>query len=434
MKKAEWRDRKIETRRMRVGDILPHPMNPKIHPEHQMAPLRGLLETVGKLDDLKAYRSERAGGALVFFDGHGRQALDIDAEWDVDIYDLSDAEADLAVATFDPIGWQAEQSRAKLDELLREVSTGNEALMNLLTKQAEEAGIIPLNGNAPGAGGDDFDTTPEETQTRVEYGDLWQCGEHRVLCGDSTNVEDVAKAMGGEKADCVFTSPPYAVGLDYGETYEDSIENLRAMLPKLSKRWLDVLVDGGFAVVNFGDIAAARSIANSETPCEYPMAVEYWPVFRSDGWSLWSRRVWCKPNARVNSLWCIQSNRAATDWEHIWTWKKPGDAIIDRVDGDRRSALGWIDTTSMHGVDVGKEIHGAGMALAIVEWMLTVHSRGGRIVYEPFGGTGTTLIGAVRTGRHCRTMEINPAYVNLILSRWEAETGKVAQLLERANG
>lgn len=108
-----------------------------------MAPLRGLLDTIGKLDDLKAYRSERAGGALVFFDGHGRQALDPDAEWDVDIYDLTDEEADLVVVTFDPIGWEAEQSRVKLDELLREVSTGNEALQQLLSDIAEENGLIP---------------------------------------------------------------------------------------------------------------------------------------------------------------------------------------------------------------------------------------------------------------------------------------------------
>src|SRR5262245_397945 len=105
----KWRDRKIETRRIRVGDVLPHPLNPKIHPKSQLEPLRGLLETVGKLDSLKAYYSEREGGALVFFDGHGRQSLDPEAVWDVDIYDLSDQEADLAVATFDPIGWQSRQ-------------------------------------------------------------------------------------------------------------------------------------------------------------------------------------------------------------------------------------------------------------------------------------------------------------------------------------
>jgi hypothetical protein len=200
---------------MRVGDILPHPMNPKIHPEGQLAPLRGLLDTVGKLDDLKAYRSKRAGGALVFFDGHGRQALDLDAEWDVDIYDLTDEEADLAVATFDPIGWQAKQSRARLEELLREVSTGDAALMELLAKEAEAAGIVPALGEkAPGAGGDEFDTTPDETQARAQSGDLWRLGDHMLLCGDSANEEDVKRLMAGERTILFATDPPYLVDYD----------------------------------------------------------------------------------------------------------------------------------------------------------------------------------------------------------------------------
>ena len=273
-----------------------------------------------------------------------------------------------------------------------------------------------------GAGGDEFDTTPDEGgETRAQLGDLWIIGGvHRLLVGDCTDPANVARLMGGERADCVFTSPPYAVGVDYGE-YEDTIENLRAMLPKLSALWLDVVVDGGFAVVNFGDIASGRNIANSDAPCEYPMALEYWPVFRADGWLLWSRRVWCKPNARVNSLWCIGSNRAATDWEHLWTWRKPGKPIIERVDGEMRSALGWIDTSLMHGVDVGKEVHGAGMALGIVEWMLNVHSRPGNAVYEPFCGTGTTIIGGHRLGRKVYATELSPKYADVILRRAEAE-------------
>ena len=144
-KKIEWRDRKIETKRLRVGDVMAHPMNPKIHPDKQLAPLRGLLESVGKLDDLKGYYSERNGGKLTFFDGHGRQSLDPDAEWDVDIYDITDAEADLVVAAFDPIAYQAEMSRVKLDELLREVETGNAALTQMLSDIAAENGLIPGN-------------------------------------------------------------------------------------------------------------------------------------------------------------------------------------------------------------------------------------------------------------------------------------------------
>lgn len=115
--KEQWRNRKIETRRMRVGDVLPNPRNPKLHPDEQLAPLRDLLGTIGKLDDLKAYYSERAGGHLVFFDGHGRQELDPDETWDVDIYDLTDEEADLALMTFDPVARLARANQQRLDEL-----------------------------------------------------------------------------------------------------------------------------------------------------------------------------------------------------------------------------------------------------------------------------------------------------------------------------
>ena len=128
---------------MRAGDVLEHPMNPKIHPEAQLEPLRGILEEVGKADVLRAYYSARNGGKLTYWDGHARQSLDPNEVWHVAIYDFDDAEADLLIATFDPIGWAAETSRAKLDELLRGVSTGNAAVQGLLSNIAESAGLIP---------------------------------------------------------------------------------------------------------------------------------------------------------------------------------------------------------------------------------------------------------------------------------------------------
>src|SRR5690349_230470 len=96
--------------------------------------------------------------------------------------------------------------------------------------------------------------------------------KHRVLCADATDPAAVARLMDGERADCVFTSPPYAVGIDYGETYQDTIANLRAMLPKLAAVWKQVVVAGGFAVVNFGDVLSGKELAGSESVCEYPMA------------------------------------------------------------------------------------------------------------------------------------------------------------------
>ncbi len=269
------------------------------------------------------------------------------------------------------------------------------------------------------------DVVPENPPTICKTGDLWILGEHRLLCGDATKREDVERLMDGEKADMVFTSPPYAVGVDYGK-YDDTIENLREMLPKLSKLFLELVVDGGFAVINFGDIASARVITKTIEPCEYPMALEYYPVFFGDGWLLWSRRVWCKPNPRVHSLQCISSNRAATDFEHIWTWKKKGEAIIKRVDG--LSCYGWIDTTKEIGVEIGKNIHGAGMAVSIAVKMIEIHARKKKIVFEPFAGTGTTLIACEKLNRKCRMLEIDEKYCDVIISRWEDFTGNKATI------
>jgi DNA modification methylase len=413
--KSQWKDRKIETVRMRVGDVLPHPMNPKIHPESQLAPLRGLLETVGKLDDLKAYRSERAGGALVFFDGHGRQSLDPDQEWDVDIYDLTDSEADLAVATFDPIGWQAEQSRVKLDELLREVSTGNEDLMNLLTKQAEDAGIVPpMGSNAPGAGGDDFDTTPEETQTRVVYGDLWACGEHRVLCGDSTKAEDVERVMAGERAALMNTDPPYGIayvsnaqskgqGEDYTEIENDDLDGerlqsfletvIRVAVPYLLERtafylWHPMLTQGTF----FAAAAAADILIHRQI-------------------------IWVKPS--------LVFGRGDYHWRHelcFYGWRR---GFRPEFYGERNQTTIW---------EVGREndkVHPTQKPVELFVIPIRNHTKPGDVVYEPFAGSGSQFIAAEREGRKCYGLELEPKYVNVILSRWEAETGKQAQLLER---
>lgn len=139
---TNWRDRKIETRRMPAGELIEHPLNPKTHPKSQLDPLVGLLNQVGRVDDLKAYYSERNGGKLTVWDGHGRRLLNPEQEWDVDIYDLSDAEADLLVIAFDPIAALVEREKDKLDALLREVSAEDAALAQMLSDIAAEEGII----------------------------------------------------------------------------------------------------------------------------------------------------------------------------------------------------------------------------------------------------------------------------------------------------
>lgn len=394
----KWRDRKVETVRMRVGDIQPHPMNPKIHPAGQLAPLRGLLETVGKLDDLKAYRSERAGGALVFFDGHGRQSLDPEAEWDVDIYDLTDAEADLAVATFDPIGWQAEQSRAQLDALLREVSTGDAALQKLLSDVAEESGLYFGNEpQAPGAGGDEFDATPEETQTRVKYGDLWQCGEHRVLCGDSTKAEDVGRVMVGETLDAMITDPPYGIGVDKSMHEKGGQQYGKAAAPKRHYEATDW---------------------DSEPPSKE--AIDYL-VSLAPTAVIWGGNYFHLQPARCWLIWDKQNDgNQFADCEMAWTnLDKPVRLIRHMWNGMLRADK------------EPRNCHPTQKPLGVMVWVIEQVGEHCKAIADFYGGSGTTLIACERTNRKARLIEIEPKYVNVILSRWEAESGKQAKLLER---
>lgn len=318
-----------------------------------------------------------------------------------------------------------------------------DALAQFLSELHAESGVIGAIGfdqreldkflASVGAGGveDEIpDVQPEAVW--VNLGDHFEMGDHRLVVGSAFDpgvlgwLWGVAGGKGEQHADCVFTSPPYAVGLDYGAEYEDTLPNLRALIADGAKTWLQIVRPGGFAVINFGDIAAGRLAAGSEDVCEYPMALEYWPVFREAGWVLWSRRVWCKPNPRVHSPWAIQSNRAATDFEHVWTWKAPGDPIVRRQDGRYGSANGWFDTTHEEGVAVGKDEHGAGMATSAAARMIAVHSERGGIVHEPFAGTGTTLIAAEQLERRCFATEVSPRFAQITIERWQHLTGQKA--------
>jgi DNA modification methylase len=92
------------------------------------------------------------------------------------------------------------------------------------------------------------------------------------------------------------------------------------------------------------------------------------------------------------------------------------------------SQSGWFDTSRLEGVDVGKEVHGAGMPVSTAAWMINVHSRINNIVFEPFLGTGTTIIAGVQLNRRVFAVELSPAYVDIAVARWQKYTGLRAVL------
>ena len=411
----EIRDRIVELRRVKASELTPNPRNWRTHPRAQRKAMQAILEEVGYAGALLA-RETPAGLELI--DGHLRSAITPEETVPVLVLDVTEAEANKILATYDPIAAMAGAEGDKLKAVLDDIDTGSAALQKMLEELADEHGLLEQQTTDEGPDPREEKAQELMEQWGTERGQVWSIGRHRLLCGDSTDRECVERVMADDLADCVFTSPPYALGIDYGDSYTDDISSLREMLPNLARIWFGIVKPGGYSVVNFSDIVSGGKIIGETTVCQYPMALEYWPVFRHEGWVLWSQRIWCKPIGRVSAPWCASSNRGATNWEHLWTWRKPGGSGTKPKTGNAMSSMhGWCDSSSMEGVAVGKGEHGAGMATGIAAWMIHVHTEQGALVHEPFCGTGTTIIACEQLGRRCRAIEISPGYVAVTLQR-----------------
>ena len=410
----------MQIEQIKISELTPYARNAKQHPDAQVAQIAASIKEFGFTSPVLINKQNQ------IIAGHGRwlaaQRLDINEVPCVRLENLT-ANQQKAYGIVDN---QLTMNSPWNDDLLKlEIGDLDDSdfdidLLGFDKDFVENLLFEPTEGNC------DDDEVPQvdEKNVWVKPGDMFALGEHRLLCGDCTVKENVDRLMDGQKADMVFTSPPYAVGVDY-RSYDDTMANLKEMMPKLSNIWMDIVVTGGYAVINFGDIVKGKSLVGADEPCEYPMALEYWPVFRADGWVLWSRRIWCKPGAGTGSMQCISSNRASTNWEHIWTWKNPGKPLHDKqTTGDYPSQNGWIDSTHGHKLGVGLKDHGAGMPVCVAEYGVSVHAIAGNVVFEPFCGTGTTTIACEKTGRRAHGMEIDPHYCQVIIERFEKFTGK----------
>lgn len=400
-KAIEWRERLIKIERMPASALLDHPLNPKIHPDAQKEPLAGLLSEVGKVDILKAYLSERNEGALTLWDGHCRRELRPDEMWNVGIYDLTDAEADLLLATFDPIGWQAEQSKQRLESLMDTIKAGNSHVVSFLAEQGARLGIInQLNGHH----GEAQDAEPQidraaelNRKWKVESGQLWLIGEHRLLCGDSTRTKDVARVMNGEKADLLLTDPPYNVAYT-GKTKEALTIDNDEMSDPAFRDFLVKAFSAAFASLKAG---GGYYIWHADSE-----GYNFRGAVFDIGQKVRQCLVWAK-----NTL---VMGRQDYHWKHepcLYGWKE-GAAHSWHSDRTQTTLLEFDRPTS-------SQEHPTMKPVALFEYLIGNSSGKGETVLDTFGGSGTTLVAAQNTGRKGRTVELSPDYCAVILERMQ---------------
>ncbi len=260
----------------------------------------------------------------------------------------------------------------------------------------------------PVAGLTDDDSVPEQVETRCKLGDLWILGEHRLVCGDSTDVLQVDRLMGGDKADMVFTDPPYGIDYKGGSKKREEIANDN--IPVL-QFYRDFLVLAKSVSKSGASIYIWH--ASTETHNCINAAID-------SGWQYKQYIIWKKNNSTFG--------RQDYHWQHepcFYGWGKDGSHTWH---GDRKQTTVWdIDRPSK------SEDHPTMKPVELCERGILNSSKSDDIIYEPFCGSGSTLVACEKNHRKCYGMELNPHYCDVIITRWENFTGKTANLETRGD-
>jgi DNA modification methylase len=395
-------------------ELQPNPKNWRTHPVAQQDALRGVLAEVGIAGAVLA--RETAEGGLMLIDGHLRTDVMHDQEIPVLVLDVDEAEADKLLATIDPLAAMAEADAGKLDELLREIDTGSEALQEMLATLAEEAGV--LDGlDAKEIEEDEVPEVPVDPITKP--GDLWILGEHRLLCGDSTKAEDVGRLMAGAKADLCFTSPPYN-SKDGGYKTDYSGKTKKFYNHQCDDRTEDEWVEFCNNVLSL----VSSHLESEDSPVIWN--VMYTAHCRSGygrtmfagahGLSVKETICWDKGAGFPTASRGILSR----NWELVFVLSKGNKYTTTQGENEPRWAKWDIPRPKQ------QEEHKATFPVDLAARAMCDFGAKGDSVYEPFCGSGTTLIAAEQLGRKCYGMEISPQYCDVIVKRWETLTGRKA--------
>jgi hypothetical protein len=383
----EWK-----TERIRIGELVEWEKNPVQLTEHEAGEIRKSLKRFGLVLPLVA-NAPVGGGRRRLIDGHQRKHVEEAARvW------TEDTEVDVRVPSrvltereCDELAIRLRQNTGKWDfDLL----ANNFELEDLFewgfTPRELELGGFDLDGDGA-VGVEEEELELSETQAealqerwRVQVGDLWSVGRHRVLCDDCTDAEAVARVMGGERADITITDPPYNVGIKYTDRTNDRMSKEEYI--KWCAGWTRHLPKRHLLSVGIKRLC-------------------WWDEILGDPqWII----AWVKRNGQGQTGLC-----GTNKWDAILIYGVEPDKGIDLVEVSN---------------DYSENIKSSGghpVARPVALWRLLLErfGRRGEVVYEPFLGSGTTAIAAEQLGMASYGIEIEPRYVAVSLERLRLATG-----------
>ncbi len=405
----------LTVRRVPLDSLHLDPANARQHGPENMDAIIGSLKRFGQAEPLVV---QRCSGRVI--GGNGRLEVMRKLGWkecdvvEIDVDDLNATALGIALNRSSDLAAWDEPTLAKL---LQELETQNaldgvgysaEDLAELTAKIESE--LPPEDLDDPGP-----EEPPEVPTTRT--GDLWILGDHRLLCGNSTKADDIARLLDGEKAALLSTDPPYCVdytgmdrpihdgkpsGKDWSHVYREvDIKDLGEFLDAVFQATLPHVVDEAAIYVWHAHL-------------QYPVIAA---TFEKHDLLLHQSLIWVKPVATFgHSYYRWRHEPCAFGWRRGYKPKHGyGDMeSVWEVDWEGKARITTFHPTSK--------------PPRLFEIPMEQHTKAGAIVLEPFCGSGSQIIAAEKLHSHCRALEISPAFVDGSLLRWQKATGKQALL------
>lgn len=392
-----------------VDRLKAYERNARKHSAKQVDQLRGSFRKFGQVWPILV----REDGTIIA--GHGRLAA-------------LKAEGITEVRVLVAKGWSEDQCRA-FGILDNKVALNSEWDEELLGQELAELGALGIGADLLGfdpieadnlvpesekQGLTDPDEAPEPPVTPVSIrGDVWRLGSHRLTCGDSTVAEDVARVLGSVKPHLMVTDPPY--GVDYDPNWRNEAARNS---PGMGNRAIGAGAVGKVLNDDRADWTEAWKLFAGDVAYVWHGALHAPLVAESlqkAGFNIRSQIIWDKTRLVIG--------RGDYHWEHEPCWYVVRKNKKGHWTGDRKQTTVW--RINHQKSDTG---HGTQKPVECMKRPVENNSSSGQAVYEPFSGSGTTIIACEMTGRHCHAIELNPAYVDVAVRRWQDFTGEKARL------
>lgn len=422
-----------------VDSLIPYARNARTHSDEQVAQIAASIQEFGFNNPVLV------DGQKGVIAGHGRilaaRKLNLSSVPVIELGHLSETQKRAFILAENKLtergGWDSELLSVELADLQEagfdlELTGFDDSELKSYLDQGDEKPVgDPQNPSVN-------EETPTELPAKVvsRLGDVWKIGGHRLICGDSTNHQVVLSLMEGQEAALCFTSPPYASQREYTGNAMDWDELMKGVFSNLP------LGDGAQLLVNLGLVHRDGEVQ--------PYWDEWIAWMQATGWKRFAWYVWDQGPGLPGDF----AGRLAPSFEFIFhfnqTSRKPnkivpckfaGQEVHLKADGTGTamrgkdgSIISWsaqgqptqdfkipdsVIRVTRHKGQIGKDIdHPAVFPVALPEMVMQTYTEKGDVVFEPFCGSGTSLLAAERTGRLCRAVEISPQYVDVTIRRF----------------